>query len=326
MDWLVCFGCNTYTVGTIATLFKTYKETEDGHEVMMGDNHTSKVIGSGNVEIQFTSGKKLTLHNGVAERKNRFLQDMINVMLVNANLPKNLWGEALLTACHTRKKKKKNEEREKEDRKKGKDRKERRKKRIDREKKGRRKEKEERTEKRKERKRRKREIGIERRKILMLVGNLAVCSLISNRYLHGWIFNKLGGGLIVFIEVQENKTCITHSTMEAEFLSLAAAGKEVEWLRNMLLDIRVSVATANADVLYIVIVNSTHLRAYNKVYNGKSRHISLRHAYIKELISNRIITIEYIRSCKNLADPFTKGLLKDIVFGTTREMGLKPIE
>ncbi|GJR58700.1 hypothetical protein Tco_1500862 [Tanacetum coccineum] len=44
-------------------LFKTYKETEDGHEVMMGDNHTLKVIGSGNVEIQFTSGKKLTLMN-----------------------------------------------------------------------------------------------------------------------------------------------------------------------------------------------------------------------------------------------------------------------
>ncbi|GKA90633.1 zinc finger, CCHC-type containing protein [Tanacetum coccineum] len=37
--------------------------------------------------------------NGVAERKNRVLQDMINAMLVSANLPKNLWGEALLTAC-----------------------------------------------------------------------------------------------------------------------------------------------------------------------------------------------------------------------------------
>ncbi|GKB56413.1 retrovirus-related pol polyprotein from transposon TNT 1-94, partial [Tanacetum coccineum] len=38
--------------------------------------------------------------NGVAERKNRVLQDMINAMLVSANLPKNLWGEVLLTACH----------------------------------------------------------------------------------------------------------------------------------------------------------------------------------------------------------------------------------
>ncbi|GKC81609.1 zinc finger, CCHC-type containing protein [Tanacetum coccineum] len=30
--------------------------------------------------------------NGVAERKNRVLQDMINAMLVSANLPKNLWA------------------------------------------------------------------------------------------------------------------------------------------------------------------------------------------------------------------------------------------
>ncbi|GJW43654.1 zinc finger, CCHC-type containing protein [Tanacetum coccineum] len=38
--------------------------------------------------------------NGVTERKNRVLQDMINAMLINANLPNNLWDEALLTACH----------------------------------------------------------------------------------------------------------------------------------------------------------------------------------------------------------------------------------
>ncbi|GKE15811.1 hypothetical protein Tco_1423388 [Tanacetum coccineum] len=34
------------------------------------------------------------------DRKNRVLQDMINAMLVSENLPKNLWSEALLTACH----------------------------------------------------------------------------------------------------------------------------------------------------------------------------------------------------------------------------------
>jgi hypothetical protein len=28
------------------------------------------------------------------------LVDMINAILLNAKLPNNLWGEALLTACH----------------------------------------------------------------------------------------------------------------------------------------------------------------------------------------------------------------------------------
>ena len=38
--------------------------------------------------------------NGLAERKNRTLVDMVNAMILNAKLPNNLWGEALLTACY----------------------------------------------------------------------------------------------------------------------------------------------------------------------------------------------------------------------------------
>ena len=38
--------------------------------------------------------------NGVAERKNRMLLDMVNVMLTSSGLPKNIWGEALYSACY----------------------------------------------------------------------------------------------------------------------------------------------------------------------------------------------------------------------------------
>ena len=38
--------------------------------------------------------------NGLAERKNRTLVEMVNCMLNQSGLPTNLWGEALLTACH----------------------------------------------------------------------------------------------------------------------------------------------------------------------------------------------------------------------------------
>jgi transposase InsO family protein len=39
-------------------------------------------------------------HNGLAKRKNKKLVDMVNSMILSANLHFNLWGEALLTACH----------------------------------------------------------------------------------------------------------------------------------------------------------------------------------------------------------------------------------
>ena len=38
--------------------------------------------------------------NGIAERKNCTLLDMVNAMLVSSGLPSNMWGEALYSACH----------------------------------------------------------------------------------------------------------------------------------------------------------------------------------------------------------------------------------
>ena len=38
--------------------------------------------------------------NGVVERKNRTLKEMMNFLLVSASTPNNLWGEAILSTCH----------------------------------------------------------------------------------------------------------------------------------------------------------------------------------------------------------------------------------
>ena len=39
-------------------------------------------------------------HNGIAERRNRTLLDIVQCMLVNSSLPKFLWGEALKTIAY----------------------------------------------------------------------------------------------------------------------------------------------------------------------------------------------------------------------------------
>lgn len=38
--------------------------------------------------------------NGIAERKNRTLKEMMNAMLLSSGLPDNMWGEAALSACY----------------------------------------------------------------------------------------------------------------------------------------------------------------------------------------------------------------------------------
>ena len=67
-------------------------------------------------------------------------------------------------------------------------------------------------------------------------------------------------------------------------------------------------------------------RAQSHIYNGKSRHIRRRHNTVRQLLSNGIMTIEYIRSKENIADPLTKGLTREQVNKSLRGMGLKPIQ
>ena len=50
----------------------------------------------------------------------------------------------------------------------------------------------------------------------------------------GWVFT-LGGGAVSW--GSKKQTCISHSIMEAEFIALAATGKEAEWLRDLMMDI-----------------------------------------------------------------------------------------
>nr|GEY08141.1 zinc finger, CCHC-type [Tanacetum cinerariifolium] len=96
----------------------------------------------------------------------------------------------------------------------------------------------------------------------------------------------------------KKQTCITGSTMESEFVALAAAGKEAEC----------------ADTL---------AKAYSQMYNRKSRHLGIRHIMIRELITNGVVSIEFVRSQQNLADHFAKGLARDLVIKSAEWMRLK---
>ena len=105
-------------------------------------------------------------------------------------------------------------------------------------------------------------------------------------------------------------------------MALAAAGKEAEWLKNLLLEIPlwpkpmapISIQCDNA---------ATLAKAYSQMYNGKSRHLGVRHSMIRELIMNGVVSIEFVRSQQNLADHLTKGLARDLVLKSAKGMGLK---
>ena len=148
-------------------------------------------------------------------------------------------------------------------------------------------------------------------------------SWISNMEDHtstsGYVF-LVGGGAISW--ASKKQTCITNSTMESEFVALALCGREAEWLRNLIHEIPIWPTPISPIAIHCDSA-STLAKAYSQVYNGKSRHLGVRHSAIRELITQGVLSVDYVRSHLNLADHLTKGLARDLVEKSVVGMGLK---
>ncbi|GJV47538.1 zinc finger, CCHC-type containing protein [Tanacetum coccineum] len=73
-----------------------------------------------------------------------------------------------------------------------------------------------------------------------------------------------------------------------------AAGKKVEWLKNLLLEIPLWSKPITPIFIRCDSV-ATLTKTYSQMYNGKSRHLDVRHNMIRELITNGVVSIEFVR-------------------------------
>ena len=80
----------------------------------------------------------------------------------------------------------------------------------------------------------------------------------------GWVF-LLGGGAISW--ASKKQTCITILTMESESVALAAAGKEAEWLRDLVYEIPLWSKPIEPISIHCD-CTATLAKAYSQVYNG----------------------------------------------------------
>ncbi|KAL6329572.1 hypothetical protein AAG906_022149 [Vitis piasezkii] len=67
---------------------------------------------------------------------------------------------------------------------------------------------------------------------------------------------------------------------------------------------------------------ATIAKAKSKIFNGKNKHIRLRHNIVWQLLEIGVISLEFVRLELNLADPLTKPLNKKLVEETSRGWGL----
>ena len=112
--------------------------------------------------------------------------------------------------------------------------------------------------------------------------------------------------------------------MESEFIALDYAGKEAEWLKNFLSGIPLRMQPTPSVSMHCDCQAAISI-AKNKAFNGKNRHIRLRHEVVKQLLKDGIISIDYVKSEVNLAYPLTKPLGRKLILETSSGMGLKPI-
>ena len=58
---------------------------------------------------------------------------------------------------------------------------------------------------------------------------------------------------------------------------------------------------------------ATIAKAKSKMFNGKKRHICLRHNIVMQFLETRFISLAFVRSELNLVDPLTKPLNRKLM-------------
>ena len=112
--------------------------------------------------------------------------------------------------------------------------------------------------------------------------------------------------------------------MEAELTSLDTATIEVEWLRELLMDLPVI-----ENPILAIFMNCDNQTVIIKVNSPRdnmksTRYVKRRLKSVRKLRNSRVIALDYVHTSKNLADQFTKGLSRNVIDGALREMGLRP--
>ena len=93
--------------------------------------------------------------------------------------------------------------------------------------------------------------------------------------------------------------------MKAEFIALEKTSSMVEWLRNFLADIPLW-KRPSLSMSMRCDSQATIAKDKSKIFNGKNKHIRLRHNIVQKLLETRVIFLEFVRLELNLADHLTK--------------------
>lgn len=124
----------------------------------------------------------------------------------------------------------------------------------------------------------------------------------NRRSTSGYVF-LLGGGAITWKSQRQRSVAL--STTEAEYVSASLAAREAVWLRSLLM----SMGVISDEPTKIYCDNQSALRLIrNPEFHQRSKHIDIKHHYVRERQAEGTVEVSYISSEDQLADYLTKPL------------------
>jgi hypothetical protein len=112
----------------------------------------------------------------------------------------------------------------------------------------------------------------------------------------------LGRSLVCWSSKKQN--CISLSTAESEYVAAASACTQLLWMRQTLKDFGVI-----WDKVPLLCDNESAIKiAYNPVQHTRTKHIEIRHHFIRDHVARGDIELSYVCTKEQLADIFTKPL------------------
>ena len=102
----------------------------------------------------------------------------------------------------------------------------------------------------------------------------------------------------------KKQNCISLSTAEAEYVAAASGCTQLFWMRQTLKEYGV-----HCDKLPLLCDNESAIKiAYNPVQHTRTKHIEIRHHFIRDHVARGDIDLVYVCTKDLLADIFTKPL------------------
>ncbi|CAM8954199.1 unnamed protein product [Rhodiola kirilowii] len=115
---------------------------------------------------------------------------------------------------------------------------------------------------------------------------------------------------------------ISLSTAEAEYIAAGSCCTQMLWMKQMLEEygVKQDTMTLYCDNMSAISISK------NPVQHSRTKHIDIRHHFIRELVEKKTITLTHVSTEKQLADIFTKAL-DNLQFETLRSsLGLCVID